>query len=259
MSTDRKPGGLSRPSSGKHAAVAARALPALAPGLSDETPSSDDDDSSGLWDEHTPILDMTGLYKKVGQTAAMSKVLITKLPQLEAKVDVAIGAAKNAQREAFDAKTEATLAKERIEDVRKRVETLEPLKVTEAETKLKVNGLTSQITAGSGKRRWLTGIIIGLLTVLLGSAGSAIWWASQVDAGVRHESAVRESYDRSIVEKLDTRPTRDEVLTRNELKALRDELIKQRQPTAGEWFNGLTPAEQKTIKRLTGDDPTALQ
>jgi hypothetical protein len=182
-----------------------------------------------------------------------------EMPELRKDVKEAVDASKLAQREAYDAKTEATLAKDRIEDVRHRVECLEPLKVTEAATQARVNGLTDKITEGADKRRWLTGVIVGLAVTLLGSAGTAIWWASQVDSSVRHESGVREQYDRVIVEKLGERPTRDEVLTRSELKGLRDELVKSREPTAQEWLDGLPPEKRQTLKRLLGAEFTKVQ
>jgi hypothetical protein len=219
-----------------------------------------DKDDEGDWNEYTPVTDMNAMFKKVGQTSAMIRQLVEgEMPALRGHVKEAIEASRDAQREAYDAKTEATLAKERIEDVRQRVEQLEPLKVDEAKTQARVNGLTEKISAGSDKRRWLTGIIVGLVLALLSSAGTAIWWASQVDASVRHESGVREQYDQGIVEKLGARPTRDEVLTRNELKDLRDELVKNRQPSLSEWMDSLTPAKQAAVKRLIGGDPTAVQ
>ena len=250
MSIEKK--SLKPVGSGKHAAL---------PDLSD-LPSMlpDSTDDAGEWDEFTPVADMHGLYKKIGQTASMVKQLVKgEIPALRTEVKEAADASRLAQREAYDAKTEATLAKERIEDVRHRVECLEPIKVAEAATQVKVNGLTKSLEAGSGKRRWLTGVIIGLGVALLSSAGTAIWWASQVDASVRHESGIREQYDRVIVEKLDTRPTRDEVLTRTELKALRDELVKSRQPTLSEWLDSLPPAKQAAAKRLIGAEPAVVQ
>lgn len=219
-----------------------------------------DDGDKGASDAFTPVVDMLSLYRKVGQTSDMVRQLVQgEMPELRKDVKEAVDASKLAQREAYDAKTEATLAKDRIEDVRRRVECLEPVKIAEAATQVRVNGLTEQIKESAGKRRWLTGVIVGLGLTLLGSAGTAIWWASQVDAGVRHESGVREQYDRVIVEKLGERPTRDEVLTRNELKGLRDELIKSREPTVEEWYRSLSPVKQQAIKRLVGVDPTAVQ
>jgi len=253
MSTDYKGGKPMGKVSGNPRPVL---TPSPIPSLPNMTP---DDDDEGAFNEHTPVVDMSSLFKKVGQTSSMIKQLVQgEMPELRKDVKEAVTASKDAQREAYDAKTEATLAKERIEDVRHRVECLEPLKVTEAATQARVNGLTDKITEGSDKRRWLTGVIVGLAVTLLGSAGTAIWWASQVDASVRHESGVREQYDRVIVEKLDDRPTRDEVLTRNELKGLRDDLTKSRQPTLSEWMDSLPPAKQQAVKRLIGSDPTAI-
>ncbi len=254
MSTDYKGGKPMGKASGNPRPVL---TPSPIPSLPNMTP---DDDDEGAFNEHTPVVDMAGLFKKVGQTSSMIRQLVQgEIPALREDVKEAVDASKLAQREAYDAKTEATLAKERIEDVRHRVECLEPVKIAEAATQVRVNGLTEKIDAGYNKRRWLTGVIVGLGITLLGSAGTAIWWASQVDASVRHESGVREQYDRVIVEKLDDRPTRDEVLTRTELKGLRDELVKSREPTVEDWYNSLPTAKQYAIKRLVGVDPTAVQ
>jgi hypothetical protein len=248
MSADRKVG-LGRPGSGGR-----RPLLTSSPKLTDN-------DDEGAWNESTPITDMPELFRKVGQTSSMVRQLVEgEIPALREDVKEAVDASKNAQREAFDAKTEAMLAKERIEDVRHRVECLEPVKEIEAATQVKVNGLTEKINAGSDKRRWLLGVVVGLGLSLLASAGGAIWWAAQVDASVQHESGVREQYDRSIIEKLDSRPTRDEVLMRDELKELREELTRRREPTVEEWLDSLPPSKRQAAQKLLGEtDPTAVQ
>jgi len=243
--------GLSRPSSGQHAALPARVIPDLSP------PADDD-----MWDDRTPMPGEAPIatYKKIAQTSSMLRRLVDEsIPQLTTKVDSAVEASQSAQREAFDAKTAATLAQQRVEDVCKRVECLEPVKAAEAAMQVKVNGLNEKIQAGSDKRRWLNGIIVGLIVSLLGSAGTAIWWASQVDASVQHEATTRQHYDQAITEKLSDRPTRDEVLTRNELKTLRDELVRQREPTIEEWLGSLPPAKRAAVRRMIEESGGAVR
>jgi len=262
MTGERKPMGLGRPGSGKRAALPARALPDLTPRGS----LDDADDEGNPWDEHTPVLDMQGVYKKVGQTASMVKVLIDKLPQIEGKVDIAIGAARNAQREAYEAKNAATLAQtaatsaqQRVEDVCHRVEGLEPLKTNGATSAVRLGAVEKELEKTSERRWSLWWSLIAIVLTILSSLGVAIWWASGVDSEAAHETQRREAADKVLIESIDRRPTRDEVLTRNELKELRDELVKQRQPTVEEWIRTLPAAKQREVKRLVGAGPSAAQ
>lgn len=255
MPTEKR-GGLSRPGSGKHAALPARVLPDLTP-----RDSADDmDDAGNPWNEHTPILDMAGLYQKVGQTAKMTKALIDKLPQIEGKVDLSIGAARNAQREAFEAKNAATLAQQRVEDVCKRVECLEPLKVNGAAREVRLGVVEEQLEKAAERRSglWLT--VIGIIVAGLGSIGAAIWWASSVDAATVHEAQVREASDKVLIEHIERRPTRDEVLTEEKLRnTLREELTEQRQAEVETWINSLPPSKRTAIRKLLGNAPSGVQ
>jgi outer membrane murein-binding lipoprotein Lpp len=218
-----------------------------------------DEDDVGDWGEHTPITNPKKLYETIGKTSSMVKHIAAEMPELRKHVHNSVAAAQSAQREAFDAKNEATLAKQRIEDVRKRVEDLEPFKINAAAMQVQVASLGEKIGAGSGKRRWITGIIVTLVLALLASAGGAIWWASQVDANVRHEQERRTAADEAITTRIETRPTRDEVLSRDELKALRDELARQREPSLQDWLNSLPPAKRIAAERLIDSEPAAVQ
>jgi hypothetical protein len=255
---------LARPGSGKRTGLSPRPVYQVPQASAPTTPVPDaevDEDDIGDWNDHTPITSPKKLYDAVGKTSAMVKHLVSEMPELRKHVHDSVTAAQNAQREAFDAKNEAILAKQRIEDVRKRVEDLEPVKVSEAATQVKINGLTEKINAGSSKRRWLNGIIVGLVLALLSSAGGAIWWASQVDSNVQHEQERRTAADNAITERIETRPTRDEVLGRDELKALREELVRQREsgPTLRDWLNTLPPAKRLAAERLIDSEPADAQ
>jgi len=253
---------LARPGSGKRTGLSPRPAYQVLQAPDPTTPvpdAAEDEDDVGDWGEHTPITNPKKLYETIGKTSSMVKHLVSEMPELRKHVHDSVTAAQNAQREAFDAKNEATLAKQRIEDVRRRVEELEPVKVSEAATQVKINGLTEKINASSSKRRWLNGIIVGLVLALLSSAATAIWWASQVDSNVQHEQERRTAADEAITTRIETRPTRDEVLSRDELKALRDELVRQREPTLRDWLDSLPPAKRVAAERLIDVDPAAVQ
>jgi ribosomal 50S subunit-associated protein YjgA (DUF615 family) len=263
MTIERKPGSLTRPGSGKHAALPARVLPDLTP-----RDSMDDmNDGDNPWSEHTPITDAAGLYRKVGQTAKMAqalvdttKTVIDKLPQIEGKVDIAIEAARNAQREAFEAKNAVTLVQQRVEDVCKRVECLEPLKVNGAAREVRLTAVEDQLEKGAERRWgvWMT--IVGIILTVLGSIGASIWWARGVDAATVHEAQVREASDKVLIEHVERRPTRDEVLTEEKLRnTLRDELSTQRQVEVQAWINSFPPAKRAALRKLVGDTPTGVQ
>ena len=187
------------------------------------------------------------------------QLLMGEIPSLRQDVKEATAASKNAQREAFDAKAEATLAKERIEDVRQRVECLEPLQVNGAKREVRLDAVEKRLER-TAERRWgIWVLVIGAILGGLGSLGTAIWWARGVESAASHEMQLRQAADEAIADKLSSRPTRDEVLTRGELKALRDELIKNRQPTVDEWISSLPSAKQKAVKRIIGADQAAVQ
>lgn len=263
MSNEQKPRGLVRPGSGRHAhASPSQQLPRLDAGS--------DDPGEDTWDEYTPILDSATLYRKVAQTASMVKKVIEVVPAIQGRVDLAIAAAKGAheeaknahaaasraQTEAFDAKNASVLVQQRMEDVCHRVDKLEPLQTNGAATKTKIEGIEEQIKSGRSTRTSLLIMIVGIIVTGLGSLGTAIWWAGQLDSEAVHEVERREAADRVLDAKLADRPTRDEVLTRDELKTLRDELKQARRPTVDEWIESLPPSKRALARKLVSAGPT---
>lgn len=285
MAIDQKSRGLLRPGSGGRKPHASP-KPSLSQQLSQlpQLGADDDDPATETWDEFTPILDTATLYKKVAQTASMVKHVIDVVPKLEGKVGLAVDAARGAheaakaahdaaakaQNEAFDAKTTSVLVQQRVEDLHHRVECLEPVKVNGATAKVRLDGLEEReeerkhldeehAREAHASRRWLIGLLMGLIVTGLGSLGAAVWWAGQHDSAATHETERREAADRALdaklAEQLANRPTRDEVLTRNELKALRDELARARRPTVDEWIESLPPSKRAAARKLVIVDP----
>lgn len=216
-----------------------------------------DDGDDGLWDDYTPITNQADApqqtYEKIAQTTAMVKHLVhNALPALQAGVGTAKDAAQQAQREAFEAANQVKIVRQRVEDVCHRVECLEPVKVEGAVTQERVEELEERVKAAGAKRHWLWGVIISIALALLGSAATAIWWASQVDASVRHESLWRSDADQTLTREIEKRPTRDEVLTRDELRALRTDLSKSREATVEEWLQSLPPEKRRAVQKIIG-------
>lgn len=232
----------------RRAVLPARVLPDMTP---------PDDGDNGMWDEYTPITNPLAApqqtYEKIAQTMGMVKHLVhTAIPALQTEVGTAKDAAQQAQREAFEAGNQVKIVRQRVEDVCHRVECLEPVKVEGAVTQERVDELEERVQAASSKRSWLWGIIISIALSLLASAATAIWWASQVDASVQHESLWRSDADQTLTKEIEKRPTRDEVLTRDELRSLREDLSKSRETTVEEWLQSLPPEKRRAVQKIIG-------
>jgi hypothetical protein len=133
------------------------------------------------------------------------------------------------------------------------------LRANGAQREVRLGNVEKQLEKNAEHRWSRRAAVIAIFVGLFGSVGAAIWWASQVDASVQHEATTRQHYDQAITEKLSDRPTRDEVLTRNELKTLRDELVRQREPTIEEWLGSLPPAKRAAVRRMIEESGGAVR
>jgi hypothetical protein len=221
----------------------------------------EEDDPNDMWGEHTPITNIgevpLAVYLKVSRAANMVQYLVDKsLPALEEKVDSAIDAAENAQRESYDAKTVATLVQQRVEDVCARVGNLEPLKVNGAKREVRLGAVEDRLKTTS-ERRWVIWLtILGIVVGGLGSIGAAIWWARGVEAATASEARDREVGDKALIDRIERPLTKDEALTRDELRALRGELEQSRGAAVGEWLLSLPPDKRRAVQRALGGSTT---
>jgi hypothetical protein len=95
--------------------------------------------------------------------------------------------------------------------------------------------------------------VIGIIIGGLGSIGAAIWWARGVEAATMTEAQHREAGDRALLERLERPPTKEEALTRDELRALREELEQGRGAAVGEWILSLPPDKRRAVQRALAE------